>query len=133
MSKRCIECEHPKSGLGRKFSRISCVVYEGHISSCAINHIELSCAMEQEASLKLWQRSEDNGFRYTTLLSDGDAKTYQYLNTKEVYGPEIKIKKGECINYASKMVHLYEKLLKNGKQEVFPWEGNPVAVKIRDN
>ncbi|GFT57980.1 hypothetical protein TNCV_3415421 [Trichonephila clavipes] len=52
-----------------------------------------SCAMEQEAALKLWQRSEDSGFRYTTLLSDGDAKTYQYLNIKEVYGPEIKIKK----------------------------------------
>ncbi|GFX89867.1 uncharacterized protein TNCV_1535141 [Trichonephila clavipes] len=66
MSKHCIECEHAKSGS--------------------------SCAMEQEAALKLWQRSEDSGYRYTTLLSDGDAKTYQYLNTKEVYGPEIKIK-----------------------------------------
>ncbi|GFW74026.1 uncharacterized protein TNCV_545501 [Trichonephila clavipes] len=76
MSKRCIECEHAKSGL--------------------------SCAMEQEAALKLWQRSEDSGFRYTTLLSDGDAKTYQYLNTKEVYGPAIKIKKEECINHVSK-------------------------------
>ncbi|GFX37542.1 uncharacterized protein TNCV_4899721 [Trichonephila clavipes] len=76
MSKRCIECEHAKSGS--------------------------SCAMEQEAALKLWQRSEDSGFRYTTLLSDGDAKTYQYLNTKEVYGPEIKIKKEECINHVSK-------------------------------
>ncbi|GFY21064.1 uncharacterized protein TNCV_3991081 [Trichonephila clavipes] len=58
--------------------------------------------MEQEAALKLWQKSEDSGFRYTTLLSDGDAKTYQYLNTKEVYGPEIKIKKEECINHVSK-------------------------------
>ncbi|GFW93550.1 uncharacterized protein TNCV_47531 [Trichonephila clavipes] len=58
--------------------------------------------MEQEAALKLWQRSEDSGFRYTTLLSDGDAKTYQYLNTKEVYGPEIKIKKEEGINHVSK-------------------------------
>ncbi|GFW43347.1 uncharacterized protein TNCV_2923951 [Trichonephila clavipes] len=62
-------------------------------ASCAINHIGSSCAIEQEAALKLWQRSEDNGFQYTTVLSDGDAKTYQYLNTKEVYGPEIKIKK----------------------------------------
>ncbi|GFV37605.1 uncharacterized protein TNCV_4982271 [Trichonephila clavipes] len=75
MSKRCIECEHAKSGS--------------------------SCATEQEAALKLWQRSEDNGFRYTTLLSDGDAKTYQYLNTKEVYSLEIKIKKEECINHAA--------------------------------
>ncbi|GFT20857.1 uncharacterized protein TNCV_942021 [Trichonephila clavipes] len=47
-------------------------------------------------------RSEDNGFRYTTLLSDGDANTYQYLNTKDVYGPQIKIKKEECINHVSK-------------------------------
>ncbi|GFX49514.1 uncharacterized protein TNCV_4901561 [Trichonephila clavipes] len=55
-----------------------------------------------EAALKLWQRSEDTGFRYTTLLSDGDAKTNQYLNTKEVYGPEIKIKIEDCINHVSK-------------------------------
>ncbi|GFW77072.1 uncharacterized protein TNCV_2725021 [Trichonephila clavipes] len=92
MSKRCIECEHAKSGLGENSAEFH-VWYEGHISSCAINHVRSSCAMEQEASLKLWQRSEDSGFRYTTLLSDGDAKTYQYLNTKEVYGPEIKIKR----------------------------------------
>ncbi|GFU99457.1 hypothetical protein TNCV_3041041 [Trichonephila clavipes] len=54
------------------------------------SHSGSTCAMEQEADLKLWQASEDNDFRYTTLLSDGDAKTYQYLNSKEVYGPEIK-------------------------------------------
>ncbi|GFW70116.1 uncharacterized protein TNCV_2215681 [Trichonephila clavipes] len=79
-----------------------CGMREGHISSCAINHVGSSCAMEQEAALKLWKRSEDNGFQYTPLLSDGDAKTYQYLNTKEVYGTEIKIKKDECINHVSK-------------------------------
>ncbi|GFV60731.1 uncharacterized protein TNCV_4092541 [Trichonephila clavipes] len=101
MSKRCIECEHAKSGLGENSAEFH-VWYEGHISSCAINHVGSSCAMEQEAALKLWQRSEDSGFRYTTLLSDGDAKTYQYLNTKQVYGPEIKIKKEECINHVSK-------------------------------
>ncbi|GFV83039.1 uncharacterized protein TNCV_1180531 [Trichonephila clavipes] len=90
MSKRCLEWEHAKSGLGENSAEFH-VWYEreGHISSCAINHIGSSCAMEQEAALKLWKRSEDNGFRYTTLLSDGDAKAYQYLNIKEVYGPEI--------------------------------------------
>ncbi|GFT69460.1 uncharacterized protein TNCV_1297541 [Trichonephila clavipes] len=92
MSKRCIESEHAKSGLGENSAEFH-VWYEGHISSCAINHVGSFCAMKQEAALKLWQISEDNGFRYTTLLSDGDAKTYQYLNTKEIYGPEIKIKK----------------------------------------
>ncbi|GFU64149.1 uncharacterized protein TNCV_3745171 [Trichonephila clavipes] len=54
MSKRCIECEHAKSGLGENSAE--CLVwYEGHISSCAINHVGSSCAMEQEAALKLWQ------------------------------------------------------------------------------
>ncbi|GFX43981.1 uncharacterized protein TNCV_4112601 [Trichonephila clavipes] len=101
MSKRCIECEHAKSGLGENSAEFH-VWYEGHISSCAINHVRSSCAMEQEAAHKLWQRSEDNGFRYATPLSHGDAKRYQYLKNKEVYGPEIKIKKEECINHVSK-------------------------------
>ncbi|GFV18752.1 uncharacterized protein TNCV_4756391 [Trichonephila clavipes] len=52
--------------------------------------------------LNYGKRSEDSGFRYTTLLSDGNAKTYQYLNTKEVYGPELKIKIEDCINHVSK-------------------------------
>ncbi|GFX91714.1 uncharacterized protein TNCV_3529131 [Trichonephila clavipes] len=61
MSKRCIECEHAKSDLGENSAEFH-VWYEGHISSCAINHVGSSCAMEQEADLKLWQRSEDSGF-----------------------------------------------------------------------
>ncbi|GFU72356.1 uncharacterized protein TNCV_933071 [Trichonephila clavipes] len=61
MSKRCIECEHAKSGLEENSAEFH-VWYEGHISSCAINHVGSSCAMEQEAALKLWQISEDSGF-----------------------------------------------------------------------
>ncbi|GFV85139.1 uncharacterized protein TNCV_4171921 [Trichonephila clavipes] len=45
MSKRCIECEHAKSGLGENSAEFH-VWYEGHISSCAINHVGSSCAME---------------------------------------------------------------------------------------
>ncbi|GFU28228.1 uncharacterized protein TNCV_3762741 [Trichonephila clavipes] len=101
MPKRCIECEHAKSGLGENSAEFH-VWYESRISLCAINHVGSSCVMEQKVALKLWQRSEDNGFRYTTLLSDADAITYHYLNTKEVYGPEIKIKKEECMNHVSK-------------------------------
>ncbi|PRD27160.1 UNVERIFIED_CONTAM: hypothetical protein NCL1_36141 [Trichonephila clavipes] len=94
MFKRCIEYERAKSGLGENSAEFH-VLYEGHISSCscAIDHIGSSCAMEQEAALKLWQISVDNDFRYSALLPDGDAKTYQYSNTKEVYDPEIKKRK----------------------------------------
>ncbi|GFU98295.1 uncharacterized protein TNCV_3005791 [Trichonephila clavipes] len=41
MSKRCIECEHAKSGLGENSAEFH-VWYEGHISSCAINHAALT-------------------------------------------------------------------------------------------
>ncbi|GFV79035.1 uncharacterized protein TNCV_3687421 [Trichonephila clavipes] len=109
MSKRCIACGDAKSGLGENSAEFH-VLYEGHIyiSSCAIDHIGSSCAMEQEAALKLWQISVDNDFRYSALLLDGDAKTYQYSNTKEVYGPEIKKKvKEEGINHVSKRLGTY--------------------------
>ncbi|GFT21843.1 hypothetical protein TNCV_3179501 [Trichonephila clavipes] len=61
---------------------------EGHISSCAINHVGSSCAMEQEVALKLWQRYEDNGFRYTTL-SEGILKSHSLsalLNFLRAFG-----------------------------------------------
>ncbi|GFY36369.1 uncharacterized protein TNCV_3450721 [Trichonephila clavipes] len=61
MSKRCIECEHAKSGMGENSVEFH-VWYEGHISSCTIKHVGSSCAMEQEVALKLWQRSEDTVF-----------------------------------------------------------------------
>ncbi|GFX92993.1 uncharacterized protein TNCV_139371 [Trichonephila clavipes] len=121
MSKRRIECEHAKSGLGENSSEFH-VWYEVHISSCAINHVGSSCAMEQEAALKLWQRTEDSGFRYMTLLSDGGAKTYQYLNVKEVHGHEIKIKKEECIN------HVRKRLVKSLRKAVKEWRTRGVSL-----
>ncbi|GFV29067.1 uncharacterized protein TNCV_4949301 [Trichonephila clavipes] len=36
------------------------------------------------------------------ILSDGDCKTFNYLCEKKVYGPDIVIKKEECINHVSK-------------------------------
>ncbi|GFV33506.1 uncharacterized protein TNCV_2481031 [Trichonephila clavipes] len=58
--------------------------------------------MEMEAALTLWKRSTSLGFRYITLLSDGVCKTFNYLCEKKVYGPDIVIKKKECINHVSK-------------------------------
>ena len=46
-----------------------------------------SGGMEAAAAEQLWKRSIDKfGFRYTTLLSDGDAKTYNQLYSKRVFG-----------------------------------------------
>ncbi|GFS95888.1 uncharacterized protein TNCV_2259491 [Trichonephila clavipes] len=61
--------------------------------------------MEMEAALTLWKRSTSLGFRYITVLSDGDCKTFNYLCEKKVYGPDIVIKKEECINHVSGKAH----------------------------
>lgn len=79
--------------------------YEGHASNCDINHLGSSGAMEMEAALKLWQRSEKFGLRYTTMLSDGDTKTYSKLIEKQPYGPGVKIEKEECINHVGKRLN----------------------------
>ncbi|GBO16584.1 hypothetical protein AVEN_38249-1 [Araneus ventricosus] len=57
--------------------------------------------MEVQAAFKLWSRSEKIGFRYTSVLSDGDSKAFQHLTETKVYG-DIEIKKEECVNHASK-------------------------------
>ncbi|GFW41002.1 uncharacterized protein TNCV_414111 [Trichonephila clavipes] len=54
-----------------------------------------------KAAAKIWSRSEACGFRYTTLLSDGDAKTHKFLNSLKIYGPDVEILKEECINHNS--------------------------------
>ncbi|GFU34522.1 uncharacterized protein TNCV_1992591 [Trichonephila clavipes] len=58
--------------------------------------------MEVNTPVKLWERSESIGFRYTTLLSDGGSKSFLDLKERNVYGSETQIKKEECINHVSK-------------------------------
>ncbi|GFV17469.1 uncharacterized protein TNCV_4323351 [Trichonephila clavipes] len=59
------------------------MVWEGHKSECDINHLGSSTSMEMEAALTLWKRSTTLGFRYITVLSDGDCKTFNYLCEKK--------------------------------------------------
>ncbi|GFX76546.1 uncharacterized protein TNCV_3162641 [Trichonephila clavipes] len=56
-----------------------------------------------KAAAKSWSRSEACDFRYTTLLSDGDAKTHEFLNNLKINEPDVEILKEECINHVSKM------------------------------
>jgi len=68
-----------------------------------INYTGSSGGMEVAAALDLWSRSilEWNS-RYTTVLADGDAKTFLELQEAEVYGPDIQITKEESINHVAK-------------------------------
>ncbi|GFV70690.1 uncharacterized protein TNCV_2022541 [Trichonephila clavipes] len=100
MSKYCPTCISAKKELGETTAEYD-VWYSGHKNSCQINHIGTSGAMEMKAAAKIWSRSEACDFRYTTLLSHGDAKTHKFLNSLKIYGPDVEILK-ECINHVSK-------------------------------
>ena len=47
--------------------------------NCNVNYHGSSGGMEVEAAEILWERSLNRGFRYTTMVSDGDARTFKHL------------------------------------------------------
>lgn len=69
---------------------------------CQKNTEKKSGEMEVEAGLILFRRSwEKRQLRYTTVLSDGDSRTFLALKEAEVYG-YIDIEKEECVNHVQK-------------------------------
>ncbi|GFX07087.1 uncharacterized protein TNCV_1556901 [Trichonephila clavipes] len=101
MSKRCGECKQTKFALEEHSAEFR-IWYEGHQDVCSATHVGSSGAMEVNAAVKLWEIYDSIGFRFTTLLSNGDSKSFLELKEKNVYGSETQIEKEECINHASK-------------------------------
>ena len=100
MSKLCRVCEQAKRDLGVGSPEFA-IWEEGHISGCQKNYEGSSGGMEAIAAERLWKRSLLYGLRYTTLLSDGDSKTFSHLQSLNVYG-STQIQKEECVNHVSK-------------------------------
>ena len=71
-------------------------------ANCNKNYDGASGGMEVEAAEILWGRSLERGFRYTTMVSDGDSRTFKHLTEKKVYGDDVVIVKEECINHVAK-------------------------------
>ena len=57
--------------------------------------------LEMKAEELLWDRSTNRDFRYTTMLSDGEARTFNHLSSLQVYG-DVELQKEECINHVAK-------------------------------
>lgn len=73
-----------------------------HRGKCQKNIDCSSAAMESEGAVILFKRSVDlHGFRYTSMLGDGDAKTHSRLVADDPYGGH-QIDKLECINHVTK-------------------------------
>ncbi|GBM05422.1 hypothetical protein AVEN_94725-1 [Araneus ventricosus] len=101
ISKHYTECEYAKTEFGEKSAEYI-ICFESHIKSYCINHTGTSGAMEMEAANKLNSISEKIGFCYTAILSEGDAKAFNYLNDQNIYGGDTEIKKEKCVNHESK-------------------------------
>ncbi|GFT23694.1 uncharacterized protein TNCV_3511591 [Trichonephila clavipes] len=89
MCKVCRNCSVAKRKLGESSAEYD-IWYECHRKDCDVNHSGSSTSMEMEAALILWERSREMGFRYSTLLSDGDCKTFNYLTEKMYMGINLK-------------------------------------------
>ena len=67
-----------------------------------VKYIAAQLWIEMEAAKIMWSRSlEKHNFRYTTLLSDDDAKTFKHLCSLNVYG-DVSLTKEECVNHVAK-------------------------------
>ena len=71
-------------------------------ANCNKNYGGASGGME--AAEILWGRSLECGFRYRTMVSDGDSRTFKHLTEKKVYGDDVVIVKEECINHVAKQM-----------------------------
>ncbi|GFX12316.1 uncharacterized protein TNCV_63621 [Trichonephila clavipes] len=80
-------------GVGCVIDLLTGFVIDYAVMSKCATHVGSSGAIEVNAAVKLWERSESIGFRYTTLLSEGDSKSFLELKERNVYGNETQIKK----------------------------------------
>lgn len=102
LSKYCPECICSKRDLGSDSAEFH-VWFEGHKNHCSQNFYGSSNAMEMSAAEIIWKRSAQTGrIHYTTMLSDGDAKTFQHLQGLNVYDDDVTLTKEECINHVAK-------------------------------
>lgn len=103
MSKYCHDCTKTAADLNKDSAEYA-IWHNEHLNSglCEKNFDGSSNSMEMFAAEILWKRSiECCNMRYTTILSDGDAKTFSHLSKLKVYG-NIEIVKEECINHVAK-------------------------------
>lgn len=100
LSKYCRLCEVKKMKFGQNSVEFE-EWFTQHETNCQKNFDGSSPAMEMEAAERIWLRSEKQGFRYTTLVSDGDSKTFSHLTGLNPY-PDYEIEKVECVNHVEK-------------------------------
>ena len=102
LSLYCHSCACAASHYGGRDTDGFKKCFEGHNDS-TVNYTGSSNAMEKTAAEILWKNSIDkHGFRYTSVLSDGDASTYKHLCGLNVYGEDVAKRMGTALRNLAK-------------------------------
>ncbi|GFR98246.1 hypothetical protein ElyMa_002765300 [Elysia marginata] len=104
LSTYCHKCEHHKT-LKENDPKAYAAWHADHLEKkeCDANFFGTSGMMEVHGARVLWGRSVNSlRLRYTTMLSDGDCKSYTALQNLRPYGDDIEIDKEECVNHVGK-------------------------------
>lgn len=89
-SKYCQNCTVTAKELGADSYEFS-VWRNGHTFESDKNFEVSSGSMEMHAADIMWNRSiKECGMRYTSILSDGDSKSFLFLSENNVYGDDFK-------------------------------------------
>ena len=77
--------------------------YCTHRLVCKRNYFGSAGGMETAGMIKIFERSEEkHKVQYTEFIGDGDSKTFPNLVKAQPYGPDVEIKKLECIGHVGK-------------------------------
>ena len=102
-----------------------------HQGQCRINTDRSAPAMESEAAVQLWNRSEElNGLRYTTYIGDGDSKGHTNVRAAKPYG-DTPIIKEECVGHVQKRLGKGLRDLKQKLGSTKLSDGKPIRGKGR--
>ena len=102
LSSYCQACSCAKARFGGSDTAKFHAWFRSHENDCNKNYTGAAGGMEVTAAEIMWGRSEFKGFRYTTMVSDGDARTFRHLSDLKVYGEDVALAKEECINHVAK-------------------------------
>ena len=133
LSKHCAQCTSQQAR--KQNGSISAAEFDawkaGHSPSCSINTSSSAPAMESEAVLNLWKRSEEKtGLKYVHYIGDGDSKGFCTVSQAKPYG-ETPITKEECIGHVQKRLGKALRELKKKLRTEKLSDGKPLCGKGR--
>ena len=82
----CQRCAYASTRHGGAHTRGFIERFKTHEPECNKNYEGSSGGMKMEAAELQWDRSTNQDFHYTNMLSDGDARTFNHLSSLQVYG-----------------------------------------------